>query len=185
MNVKQHKRRTTERRSLLTEPSLYIEILEKMPIFKGLSVNQFTRILSICSQETLSENDIICVEGEESHRMFILLKGVLKIMFSDGKELTRILPLGLVGEMGIFTGDRRSASVVAGSDSIVLSIHKTELFRLFRNDSDLGIHVLTNVIHEMTHKLKKNNILIEELRHICAPGEYTMIVAKSLSVSVN
>ena len=39
-----------------------------------------------------------------------------------------ITPAGTVGEMGIFTGEKRSASVSAVTDCITLNFNKTELF---------------------------------------------------------
>ena len=98
--------------------------------------------------------------------MFILIKGILKVVFPDGKELSRISPVETVGEMGLFTAERRSASVVAVEDSILLAIYKKELMNLFRKESDVGIQILTNVISDMSNKLKKSNTTIEELKKL-------------------
>jgi CRP-like cAMP-binding protein len=96
--------------------------------------------------------------------MFILLQGELKVVFDDGRELSRIRPVQTVGEMGIFTGENRSASVVTAANSILFAIHRKELVDLFRKDSDLGILILTNVIRDISGKLKISNMLIEELK---------------------
>ena len=170
-----------ERRHLIRHPSTFIGILEKIPVFRGLSFRQLKKILGICKKQTFSENDAVCLNGEESYKMFILIKGELRVIFEDGKELSRITPLGIVGEMGVFTGERRSASVLAANECIVFTIHKTELFRIFRLDGELGIKVLMNVIQDMSHKLKNNNILIEELKQICTPDEYDSIISRALS----
>jgi len=174
------KRSSEERRKLLYDPFKVIGILEKIPIFKSLSIDQFKRIINICSNRNLTVNEVLCRAEDESYEMFILIKGLLKVVFSNGKELSRISPIGIVGEMGVFTNERRSASVVAASKCIILSINKRELFWLFRSDSDLGIRILMNVVNDMAHKLKKNNILIEELRQICPPNKYSKILSQVL-----
>ena len=174
------KRSGKERRKLLFDPSKVIGILEKIPIFKGLSIDQFKRIINICSNRNLTVNEILCRTEDESYEMFILIKGLLKVVFSNGKELSRVSPIGIVGEMGVFTNERRSASVLAASESIILSINKKELFWLFRSDSDLGTRILMNVINDIANKLKKNNILIEELKQVCPPNKYSRVLSESL-----
>ena len=174
------KRSSEDRRKLFFDPLKVIGILEKIPIFKSLSIDQFKRIINICSNRNLTVNEVLCRAEDESYEMFILIKGLLKVVFSNGKELSRISPIGIVGEMGVFTNERRSASVVAASKCIILSINKRELFWLFRSDSDLGIRILMNVVNDMALKLKKNNILIEELRQICPPNKYSKILSQVL-----
>ncbi len=174
------KRSGEDRRKLFYDPFKVIGILEKIPIFKGLSIDQFKRIIHICSNRSLTVNEVLCRAEDESYEMFILIKGLLKVVFSNGKELSRISPIGIVGEMGVFTNERRSASVVAASECIILSINKIELFCLFRSDSDLGIRILMNVIKDMAHKMKNNNIIIEELRQICPPNKYSKILSQVL-----
>lgn len=168
----------SDRRDVVKEQGRYVHIIQKVPLFKGLQLTQFTRILRICSKRAIPKDMAVIYSGAESKEMFILIKGQLKVIFDDGKELSRIMPVELVGEMGLFTGEERSASVVAAEESLVLAIHKKELMDLFRKDSELGIHILTNVIRELSHKVKKSNTITEELRKKCLPGEYTAILKK-------
>lgn len=168
-----------ERRSILSEQTMYVGIIEKVPIFSGLTLEQFKKILHICSREIYTVDKAVIQCNDESCQMFILIKGMLKVVFPNGKELSRISPVEIVGEMGVFTGERRSASVVAMEESTLLSIHKNELLELFRSEGDLGIHILMNVIREIAHKLRKNNSVIEDLKKLSFPGEYALGVSKT------
>jgi len=172
-------RRVKDRRSLINEQGNYIGLIQKIPIFNGITLNQFKQILRICSKKSYPEDTVVIQSGSESERIFILIKGILKVVFTDGKELSRISPVETVGEMGLFTAEKRSASVVTAEESILLSIHKKELMNLFRKESDVGIQILTNVISDMSNKLKKSNTTIEELKKRCLPGEYTKIISKT------
>ena len=78
-------------------------------------------------------------------------------------ELQSISPAGTVGEMGIFTGGKRSASVFTVTNCNVLNFNKTELFRLFGQDKDLCIKILVNVIKDLSKRMRKDNIQLEEL----------------------
>jgi len=181
INLMSNLRSGKDRRILSENYLKFIRILEKIPIFKGLTVDQFQKILNICSKRTYEKNEKLCWIGDDSHEMFILIKGNLKVAFKNGKELSRIQNIGIVGEMGIFTGQSRSASVVAVTDSIALIIHKNELIRLFHEDFVIGIQILMNVIQDLSQKLRNNNVVLEELCQITLPGEFTKILSKTLT----
>jgi CRP-like cAMP-binding protein len=172
------KRRGADRRMLSKHSADVIDILDRIPVFRGLSDNQLKKILSICSKQVTENDEVICRSGDGANTMYILLKGSLQVTFSDGRELSRIEPIGIVGEMGVFTGEKRSATVVSEEKSILLIIHKTELFRIFRHDGELGIQVLMNVVQDLAQKLQKNNIFIEELSSVCSPEDYDTILEK-------
>ena len=165
-----------ERRFTLHHHSQLIEILGKIPLFRGLSVREFKEILHICTRRNFLRGDLIFRAGEESFEIFILLQGVLKVTFEDGKELSRIEPIGIVGEMGVLTGEKRSANIVAANHCVLLSIHKMELLKLFRHDSDLGVRILLNVILDLSNKLRHDNEIIQDLKQLCPPGISTKII---------
>ena len=82
--------------------------------------------------------------------------------------------------MGIFTGEPRSASVEASTDCILLIINRSEFFKLFERDYFLAFKILMNVIKDLSKKLRKNNIIIDELRQVALPGDYSKILSKTL-----
>ena len=180
LNTHQEQRSGEDRRSMNGKYFQIIKILKKIPIFEGLTDSHFKQILRICAQKIYKQGEYLFWEGDESDRMFILIKGELKVTFLDGTELSRIEPVGIVGEMGIFTDEMRSASAEAVEDSILLVFHKKELFKIFKFDCVLAVHILMNVIKDLSHKLKKNNIVIEELREIDTHGNIPMISPEDL-----
>ncbi len=171
--------RGKDRRALNNNYYQFIKILKKIPIFNNLRVDQFQHILNICAKQAFNEGETIFFEGEESLEMYILINGNLKITFLDGKELSLIKPVGIVGEMGIFTGEPRSASVAAATDCLLLTIHRKELFKVFEKDSFLAIQILMNVIKDLAHKLRNNNVIIDELRQVAFPGDYSKVLSKT------
>ena len=162
---------------------IYRDPGEKIQVFERLTVDQFQKILNISSKRTYKKDEELCLAGEEAYEMYILLAGELKIALPDGKEISRIQPVGIVGEMGIFTGESRSATVVAYTDCIVLTINRIELMGLFQKDCILAMQILMNVIKDLSQKLRNNNVIIDEMRQICMPGEFTKIISKILMES--
>ena len=164
--LKNDRRADNERRNLINRIEHYSGILEKIPVFKEFKIDQLKRILSISSYKTLEKDEIICKADDESLEIYILISGQLCVTFSDGKEITRIEPPGIVGEMGLFTGDPRSATVVTGKESLVITIKKTEMMILLRQDHELCRILLLNIISELSKKLRHINDIFNKLIHL-------------------
>ena len=147
------KQQGEEKRARLKEPDQTLERFKKIPMFRGLATEQLKKMLGICAKKVYPNQEHIFRSGEGSNNMFILLKGKISIMFDSGIELQSISPAGTVGEMGIFTGEKRSASVFAVSDCTVLNFNKEEMFKLFSKDNDLSIKILLNVTQEISKEL--------------------------------
>ncbi|MFC1490375.1 protein kinase, partial [Candidatus Latescibacterota bacterium] len=161
-------------------PSQIIDVLQKIPIFRGLSFEQFKRILMICSRQILQKDEVLCKSGDASHEIYILIRGILKVTFNDGNEFSRIRPLGIVGEMGVFTGSKRSATVIASTKCTVLTIKKDELIKVFSSDPVLGMMVQSNVIDDLSLKMKTSNVIIEELKQLTPPETFSAVISKVL-----
>lgn len=164
-NVPVERRKNPERRGVIKDADKIIGFMKKIPIFSGLNDDEYVKILSVCSKKFFPADHFLCEEGNESNALFILLKGRLKVTFRGGTLLTYVSPLGLIGEMGVFTNTPRSASVMATNNCTVIRICKDELFKLFSNDSALSNKILINVIKDLTEKLQEDNEVIEDLRN--------------------
>ncbi len=158
-------RKEPERRAVVIDSAKIIESMKKIPLFKGLSDVQYKKILNICSKKMIPKDHYICHKGDDANELYLLTKGQLKIMLQSNMLLTYITPIGLVGEIGVFTGSKRTASVLAHTDSAVIKINKKELFRLFGSDAELSSRIMLNVIADLANKLMEDNNLIEELRN--------------------
>ena len=134
----------------------------------------------ICSRQILPKDKVLCRSGDESHEIYILIRGRLKVTFDDGNEFSRIRPLGIVGEMGVFTGSKRSATVIASTKCTVLSIKKEDLIKVFSSDPVLGMMVQSNVIDDLSLKMITSNVIIEELKQLTPPETFSAIITKVL-----
>ena len=161
-----NRRSGRERREVLKDPDRTLGRLRMIPMFDGLTTEQLNGLLAICSKKTYVRNERVFLIGDESDEMFILIQGKLLITFADGEEMGSCAPLGIVGELGIITGEHRTATVTAGTECIVLSFRKEELLALFDADSRLRTNVLTNIIRDMMNKLRKEEEVIKRLRKI-------------------
>ena len=137
--------------------------MDTIPIIQGLTNEQFDSILNICTQRTFSKDSEIYHEGQKSDDMYILTEGILQVRVWE-KEVNRIFPIRTVGEMGLFTGEPRSATIVAKTDCTLLRITKRGLFELFEKDKDLHIQFMLGMLYDLSYKLRLTNEIIAKLK---------------------
>ena len=94
--------------------------------------------------------------------MFILVSGQLAVVSEDGLRLATISPVTTVGEMGVITGQPRSATVEVLKPSSILSIKKTKLDTILRGHSDLKSRMFENVIAMLAQKLVRDNVRLRD-----------------------
>lgn len=105
-------RKGKDRRKILDETGRMAELLKKIPIFSGLTDDQYRKILFICYNKTLPGDLFIYEQDDKSDSMFLLLQGQIKILFHKSTLVTFLDPVSLFGEIGFFTGEQRSTSAV-------------------------------------------------------------------------
>lgn len=163
-SVDMDRREGTDRRSVVSETDRMIEFLKKIPVFNGLTYDQYKKILYICYNKMLPPDCYIYEESDKSDSMYILLKGQIRILYNKSTVVTTVDPIALFGEIGFFSGDPRKTSAVTTMESSIIKINRIELYRVFHGDSGLSNRVLMNVIKELTSKLDKYTGIIQELR---------------------
>ena len=158
------RREGSERRSVVSETDRMVNFMKKIPVFNGLTNEQYKKLLYICYTKNLPKDLFIFEPGDKPDGMFILLNGQLKILYHKRTLVTNISPITLVGEVGFFTDTPRSTSAVTTEESSIIKINKQELFRIFKGDNALSNRILLNVINELAMKLQKYTEIIQELR---------------------
>ena len=152
-----HNRRSGhERRRLLREFPVLREKVRNTDIFRGMTDDQFKSILSIGREVEFGAGETVFTEGDYAEDVFILIEGILQVSLHN-RELSVLAPAVLVGEMGVFTGDPRSATIVAKTDATLLKLNELELLRLFENDPGLCRQFQHGMIIDLAHKLRQSN----------------------------
>ena len=95
-------------------------------------VNSKTFFLSVLNKHFL-KNEVIYYEDSKSDNMYILIDGICKVTL-EGNEMSLITPIDIIGEMGIFTREHRSATVSAKTDCALLKLTRVELHNLIEKN---------------------------------------------------
>lgn len=132
-------------------------------------------------EERFKIGDILMREGEESDKIYIIQKGFVNVTKKDPMGNDVLIgtagPGSIIGEMGVFMGIERTATVRAVSDLKVLSFRKEDFLEAVSGIPEISSYilgVLTKRIYNLNRKLINainsklmvvvGNYLVEKLR---------------------
>ncbi len=100
------------------------------------------------------DGEVIVREGEIGDRMFFIRSGHAKVTRVIGGNEVHIADLkegDIFGEMAIFEREKRSATVRASGEAVILSIDKTGFLRRMHEDPSLVFRVL----QQMSERIRR------------------------------
>ena len=140
----------------------FVVFLKKIPLFSDFPTSTLRKILLLCSKVTLEAGEILCKEGAASDSMYILLSGKLQVNIrSSDVPVATIDPVSSIGEMGVFTGETRSATVIATQKSALFSLNKGSLNIFISKDPDFGVRIMSKVIKTLSERIAADNIKMQ------------------------
>jgi CRP-like cAMP-binding protein len=138
------------------DASRHTGIVQKIPLFAGLSLHQIQQVLKATNLEAHPAGHFLFHGGDKSTTLYILLSG--KLIVKDGAaEVGEIKPVDLVGEMGIVTDSPRSASIEVIEEATLLSISKMRFDILMKNDVVMAALIYRNMLDSLSRKLRTTN----------------------------
>jgi small-conductance mechanosensitive channel/CRP-like cAMP-binding protein len=109
-------------------------VLGRVPLFLSLAKDERAELAGQVVTRTFPRGATLIQQGQEGQSMFVLLEGLLEVFGRgvEGKEIrvSRLAPGSFFGEMSLLTGDRRSATVKAETEVVVLEVTREHVARL-------------------------------------------------------
>lgn len=124
---------------------IMIQVIGKIPLFKGYSPTQVRLALGMCEHRVLEAEEILCKAGASPEEMFILVAGELTRLAADGTVVEEILPVTSVGEVQLMSGQAHSTTLQVTKSSHVFAISRFQLDRMLRGDLDLQVKTYKNL----------------------------------------
>ena len=136
--------------------------LTHLPPFRTLTSAQTRRLLSVCEAREYEVGEVVCDTGTDSTEMFILFSGELSVGTESGIPIATLTPVTIVGEMGIITGQQRSATVRTVKPSEAFVINKQEFEQLVQENEKVGLEVYRNMAQSLCYKIVNDNIRLRD-----------------------
>jgi CRP-like cAMP-binding protein len=126
------------------------QALAKVGLFESLNPKFLKGIAAIATERNFRSGDYLITQGESGIGLFIILSGRVRIEKTDaaGKklEIAENGPGDIMGEMTVFDGAPRSASVVAISDTSCLVLASWEFNSFLKAHPEVAIDLLPIVV---------------------------------------
>ncbi len=143
--------------------------LKKVPILKDLGEDELRQFLRIARPARFSRGKTILEEGQSGETMYIIKEGAVEIsktlIMIRGQEsprdrdkvLTKLSAddHAIFGEVALFEQSKRTATVVALTDCLLLEIAKTDFLKLAEENARIGYKITRNVAQLLCSRLRK------------------------------
>lgn len=137
------------------------EVLGRISLFSCLNEAEKTKLIDVARQHIFQAGEDILREGEEGDSLFILMEGVLDVYVhqdlqnSQQTKVGQIHPDDIFGEKSLLTGEKRSATVKAVTESVVIEIEKKDLAPILK-ERPIVAEGMSNVMAERLMKTEKS-----------------------------
>jgi CRP-like cAMP-binding protein len=146
-----------------------IALLADIPLFSHLQRADLERVAGMAQRLRFEKGEVILREDSRDNRLFVVLEGKVGVVKDLGdkkeKHLYTFGPYAHIGEMALIDESRRSASVVAETDTVVLSIDNWDLKQEIHRNPDLALELLKN----LSWRLRAMNKIVRNTLGTMAP----------------
>jgi small-conductance mechanosensitive channel len=115
--------------------------LSAVDIFSPLSTEELQRLARATVGHVFAPGETLIREGDEGSSMFVVHNGKVQVQVADNGHSRTVAVLSegaFFGEMALFTGEPRTANVIAVEETEVLEIGHAAMKHLFETNPDLA-----------------------------------------------
>ena len=148
-----------------------VKTLLDISLFEDLDYTQVQAIIDVITRETVEPGKVLSEPRTIDERLLILLDGRLRLESAAGDLLDYQLPVRVLGEMGVFTGQIRSTRCVVEDTADILILPAEALDEMLEEDPQMGNHMLANLIkllygrvYDMNQEMEHLNSTVNQLR---------------------
>lgn len=145
------------------------ELLGRIELFSSLDESSLARLSNIAIPHTHAAGTVVVRQGERDANLYAIADGLVQVSIQalDGREIVlSLLRQGDVfGELTLFDGKARSASVTTLKKSSFLLFTREDLVRTIRQYPDVGLSMLGS----MATLVRKLTTRAEELSALPVP----------------
>jgi CRP-like cAMP-binding protein len=135
------------------------------------SSNVIPEIFTHQGETVFHEGDIVVREGEESDFLYYIVSGKVYV-YSKGRYVSRLTPDDIfIGEMSFLLSNKRSATIVAKGDCVLIKISKNDFVNLIKQNPHYGIFLARLLAQRLSRLNQRTAKLNEENQKLKASLE--------------
>jgi small-conductance mechanosensitive channel/CRP-like cAMP-binding protein len=161
---------TTERRQQKLQRDLAdrVEWLRRIDLFDSLSIDEATRLATGLHAIPFGPGEVLTRQGAEAHWLYIIVSGKVSVRVQQENMEREVAQLGaghFFGEMGLLTGEVRTATVIALEEVECYRLGKEVFRELVQARPEIAEEVAVELAHRRTGLLAARDDLSAETRH--------------------
>lgn len=146
------------------------DFLIKIPLFKGIRKSEIMYLVGLFYKRTFNAGEVVFVEGDLGHAMYIILEGQVNILKSIKKgrkkvvqEVATLKRKSFFGEMSLLTDEPRSATASIPTQTTLLCFFKKDLDHIISKHPSTGLKLMKNLATVLATRLQTANKHLEEI----------------------
>jgi CRP-like cAMP-binding protein len=135
------------------------ERLSNVPIFAPLSDEETRQLAESSLIRVFAPGESIVRQGQQGKSMFVIHRGSVFVQIKEegaAKNIRKLHEGDFFGEMGLFTGEPRSAAVVVEDETEVLEISNLSLKPILEKNPEL--------VQSFSHLIEERRAFLETLQ---------------------
>lgn len=133
-----------------------ISLLSQTSLFNYMEERELEKVAVLVAKKNAPRDASIIKEGSMGEHLYIISSGRVGI-YRKNHLLAELGRGEHFGEMALIDSNPRSASIVAKADTSLLSVHKTALFQLMRDEPGIAVKFLWNLTQILSLRLRTTN----------------------------
>lgn len=129
--------------------------LKAQPYFKMLGGDELARLASTVSERKFEKDEVVFLEGEPCHGLYIVREGSVKIykLSPEGREqiLSYIKPGDSFNEVAVFDGGANPANTVAAETSTLWIVPRSAIVEVLQANPQVALAVIQNLGARLRH----------------------------------
>jgi CRP-like cAMP-binding protein len=155
-----------------------VELLEHVPLFSGLAREDLAPVADVAVPRSFAGGMVVFREGDEGDTCYVVRSGRARAVreHSDGRSITlaHFRQGDIFGELAMFEGERRSATVETVEDTEVLAIFAADMRRLLERHPALAV----KLIAALGRRLRHTNERLAQQSFQPVPGRVATVLAQ-------
>lgn len=99
-----------------------LDLMHMIEAFDEVPPRDLEALASMLEERTFAEGEVVCRTGDPATEVFLVVEGEITAFLPDGVRRTTMRRGDMLGELGLFTRQERTADLVATKDCRVLAL---------------------------------------------------------------
>lgn len=125
-----------------------LDLLKEVPLLEGCSKKEMSLLGDIAEEMHYAAGEVICKEGDPGLGLSLIIDGTARVEVNK-RARRKMGPRSFFGEVALLDGGPRSATVIAETDVVLLSVPAWSFKALLKEQPTIAVKMLPTLAHRL------------------------------------